>query len=735
MPGSSGRQQARVFAGREDELAVLRSAWDSARSGSARVVLVEGGAGFGKTALVKKFAAEVPVHVRVNGIDAEPPTPWGILKEIVARLPGGTLPDGSMHLDPLAWLPLAGDVLAEYLRCGEILMLVLDDAQWADEQSMSALLYAALRLWHDPVLLVIAYQTSEDRPSPADAAGQPRIWRQVLDDPRGLRLSLDGLPPEDILRLATANGHPQLSMRYARRLHQSTRGNPEHIHQLLPMLSSHSDFTDEDLLPVPRTLASAIVARLAVSSPPTRKLVSAAAVMGPRFSLAALRDVSLADAPRRYIDEAVDAGLLEQVPGSGGREYRFPRPVIREAIYHDLNSRERTELHGRCAARPGPDALRHRIAAADGKDDLLAEDLRQAAQEKMRTGDIPGACYYLKHALDSASPGPVRAGLLLTAVESLLVAGKERDTEEYLDELRRVPADPWRDYVLGHQRMLAGDLTQATALLRGALTALDRGDTATPGAPSDLRARIATQLAVLGIVTLSYPDMVTYGSVGVAEGSDEAWVRGYACYAQTVGMALAGQSTQALALLTDAGESGDVAGLEGLAARGMIRLWTDDLDGAARDLHAMVRRAAKGEALRIYQAVGFLGEAEYRRGRLSEAVHFTELAVGNAEDNERYWDYPILHALAAYPRAARAEWDEANEHATQSDRWAHEIDMAAGLALAGAARAAIAQARDDPEHLLKAAKQIEDHYDSREPGTYPFGPVRADALAQLGRLD
>jgi DNA-binding CsgD family transcriptional regulator len=379
--------------------------------------------------------------------------------------------------------------------------------------------------------------------------------------------------------------------------------------------------------------------------------------------------------------------------------------------------------------------LRHRIAAADGEDDLLAEDLRKAAMEKMRAGDITGACYYLVHALDTAAPGPLRRDLLLTAVESLLVAGKERATEEYLGELRRLSADPWRDYVLGQQRMLAGDLDQAKSLLQGALAALSRGELAPMGAPLDLESRIATELAVLGMVTLSYADMTSYGTAAVAAGSDEAWVRGYACFAKTVGMALAGESTQALTLLAGAGESGDAAGLEGLAARGMIRLWTDDLDGARQDLNAMVRRATQGEALRVYQAVGYLGEIEYRRGSLGEAVYFTELAVANAEDNERYWDFPILHALAAYPRAARAEWDEAREHAARSEKWARSMGMAAGLAMVGAARAAIAQARDDPHQLLTAAEQLEANYDSREPGTYLLGPVRADALAQLDRLD
>jgi ATP/maltotriose-dependent transcriptional regulator MalT len=200
-------------------------------------------------------------------------------------------------------------------------------------------------------------------------------------------------------------------------------------------------------------------------------------------------------------------------------------------------------------------------------------------------------------------------------------------------------------------------------------------------------------------------------------------------------MALAGDSPGALALLTGAGEPGEESGLEGLVARGLIRLWTDDLDGAAHDLHTAVHRATQGEALRVSQALGFLGEVEYRRGMLGEAVLFTDLAAGNAEDNDRFWDFSVLHALATYPHAARAEWAEAEHHAAQSATWARTFGTPAGLAFAAAANAAIAQAKGDAQRFLAAAIQLETHYDSLEPGTHLFGPVQADALAQFGRTD
>jgi len=253
-----------------------------------------------------------------------------------------------------------------------------------------------------------------------------------------------------------------------------------------------------------------------------------------------------------------------------------------------------------------------------------------------------------------------------------------------------------------------------------------------PDAPADLRARVAAQLGTLGVVELSYQQTKADASAALAAGSRDPAVQGLAWTAKALGMALGGCGAQALALLAEAGDRGSALGIEGLAVRGVIRLWTDDLDGAARDLHTVFRRCARGEALRTSQAIGYLGEAEYRSGHLREAAHFTGLAVDNARDNDRLWDLPGLHALAAYPRAALADWEEAAHHAAEAEAMAQLIGAPAFLAYAACARAAIAQARGDAAALLGAADVIETAYDSPEPGTHLFGPVRADALAQLG---
>jgi len=741
----SGRPVKNVFVGREDEVAALGAAWQSAADGSARVVAIEGDPGIGKTALIETLLATMTAPVvRVAAVSSESKYPWRILDEITGRLARARQEARPGTMDPLASPSFVGQGLTEAMQdLGEVALLV-DDAQWADRASMAALQYTARRLRDDPVLLILAYRRHGDDSQleyQTVSPGLSKSWRQIFDGEQGLHLALGGLPPEDLLRLAAANGYPGLSPEGAGRLYESTGGNPGHVLELLGLMPMHSIVTGSGPLPAPRGLAHTIAARLASCSRETRDLVAGAAVLGQRFSVAALREVTGIQTTAAPLAEAIDAGLLTEVPGTGGRELAFTQVLTREVIYTDLSRGVRVQLHHRCAQLGGPGALQHRIAAADGPDERLAVDLQRAAAERMAAQDIPHAAAYLRQALDCSPPGPARLSLMLATVESLLVAGDAIAAREYEGELAAAPRGPWRDYVLGYQTLLNGHIDEATILFKGALAALDRAGPAgspesgpgSPGPawPADLRARIATQLAIIGILTLSYPEMVEYGSAAVEAGSAEPWVSGFARFAKTVGMTLAGQAPAALALLTDVDESG----LEGLVARGLIRLWTDDLGGAAQDLRAAVHRATRGEALRVSQALGFLGEVEYRRGMLGEAVLFTDLAAGNAEDNDRFWDFSVLHALATYPHAARAEWAEAEHHAAQSTTWARTLGTPAGLAFAAGAKAAIAQARGDAQRLLAAAIQLETHYDSAEPGTHLFGPARADALAQLGRTD
>src|SRR5215813_13256236 len=206
--GSIGRPARNVFVGRENEILVLRAAWQAATHGSAQVIAIEGSPGIGKSALIEALLADVTAPViRVTGVQADSLTPWSVLDEIMARLPA-TRPTPSQGIpvaalahqrtrpprrDPQASPGFVGQGLTEALQVGGELALLVDDAQWADRASMAALQYAARRLRDDPVLLILAYRHHGDDSLPeymTVSPGLSKAWRQIFDAPKATLLPL-----------------------------------------------------------------------------------------------------------------------------------------------------------------------------------------------------------------------------------------------------------------------------------------------------------------------------------------------------------------------------------------------------------------------------------------------------------------------------------------------------------------------------------------------------------------
>lgn len=216
-----------TLVGRRSELGALHGELAAVRAGRPRLVIIEGPAGVGKTALVRRFLGEAGDlrTLRATGEEVEALLPYGVVAQLV-RAAQVSVPDalsgldaaGSRSRDPIS----VGAGLVELLgtlQNGPPVGLIVDDAQWADRPSLQALLFALRRLEADRILTLLSTRDSV----PGELL---EGLHRLVDNGRGTELRLTGLDAAALRELGAQMGVQQLSMRTAERIREHTQGSP-----------------------------------------------------------------------------------------------------------------------------------------------------------------------------------------------------------------------------------------------------------------------------------------------------------------------------------------------------------------------------------------------------------------------------------------------------------------------------------------------------------------------------
>jgi DNA-binding CsgD family transcriptional regulator len=732
---------AGVFVGRQPELGVLAAALAAARAREPGVVLIEGESGIGKSALISGFLGgqgAVPVII-ASGDEAEAVLPYGLVQQLAAKA-AALSPHVLAGLELLCHGPRAN---ANPLAVGvEVLALisslqgreaaavvVVEDVQWADLPSARALLFAFRRLAADRALVILSC-----RPGGTSALGEG--WERFISgDHRATRLSLSGLTTRELSMLCRELGHTGLSDRALRRLAGHTGGNPLLARALLAELTDEELEATEGPLRAPTSLAGLIRPRLAGLSPQARDLVVAAAVLGDHCALPEAACLAGTAEPACALSEAEQAGLLRERNTPSGWTVSFPHLLVREAVYGDLGAEQRRSLHLRAAAiTGGREALAHRVAAAVGPDPGLAADLDAAAGAAAVAGQLRLAARHWRQAAAVTGHGPGRDERTLSAFELLVRAADVAGAEAARPVVEQLPAAARRDAALGQLALLAARPLDAQTLLRAAWDAHDPVTEAAAGAEAALG--LGTLLGMSGSFSESarWLDRALSNASGTEPWCDAA--RSMRAMYYTLG----GESAKALDLFRDLPRRSAMVPIvrtDSLTYRGLVRLWTGDLPGAAEDLMLAVSRITAGLQVRFPgQPLAFLAEAEFRYGRWDDCQGHADLAVSLAHDADRDYDLTFVHSAAARVPACRGDWAVAAGHVAAAEEAARTFGGMAAI-FAGSARGILGLARDDPLEALHGAATAMavpeiDCYD--DPAAFWWRPAQIWALIRTGRL-
>ena len=155
----------------------------------------------------------------------------------------------------------------------------------------------------------------------------------MRDEARVRRIDLQGLRAEELVDLAELTVGARLGTAGAERLHAHTGGHPMHARALLEELGSTALDTVQGVLPAPRSLATVVIAKVALPMS-AEDLVTALAVLGSSAALSVAAAVGAAALLLSALEAAIGAGLVEQ---SFGGDVRFAHPLVRGAIYTDIS--------------------------------------------------------------------------------------------------------------------------------------------------------------------------------------------------------------------------------------------------------------------------------------------------------------------------------------------------------------------------------------------------------------
>lgn len=514
-----------ALVGRGAQWRTAWAAWRAAAAGRSGLLLVTGEAGIGKSRLVEELArraaADGATVAAARAYEAAGRPPWGPVVDwlradavrpfldrlgdpwrhevarLVPELSAGAGPADAADADGTRRHRLLDALRRGLLAPPEPLLLVLDDVQWCDRDTLGLCAFLLAAAPAAPLLIAATARTDEiDGEHPAE-----RLRR---DAERAGRLALLPLGPLDraaTVAMAAGLGCGELDAAAAGRLFTETEGNPLFVAEAVRAGFGGARAARPPLTPTVQALMGARLERL---SPAARAVVDVAATIGREFDAGVL--ATAAQLAEDELAEVLDELWERHVVRERGAAYDFSHDRLREVALGLISPARRRKLHRAVAAAlerhhaDDPAPVSARIAAHYERAGLAARAVaayERAAVHAYRVFALDDAIALLERGLgllDGTPPGAGRdavelrlraaLGVPLVARRGYGAAAVQHSYERALTLHRRLGRPPGADVLrglalhavvtcrfdraaeMGHRLVAAGD-TDRTARVEG----------------------------------------------------------------------------------------------------------------------------------------------------------------------------------------------------------------------------------------------------------------------------
>ena len=740
-----------ALVGREQELDELARFLDAVPAGPVGLLL-EGDAGIGKTTLWREaVSAALDRSYRVlscRPVESETQLAFAALGDLLEEVPDSATADlpvpqrraldvallqmeaeGPPPLPRAVSLAVLG-VLRALAASGPVVIAV-DDVQWLDRPSASALEFAVRRLPGEAIGVVLARRGADtDVPLALDRALPREAVRRLLVGPLG-GASLE--------RLVRARVDVHLGPPALRQLEAASGGNPYFALELARSVTERDvRLGPGEPLPVPGSLRMLLGERLADLAPDAREVALAAAALAR--PTVALVEASLRSADPAALAGAVGAGVLE----IDADRLRFAHPLIASVVYADAPAAERRALHARIAdvVEEPEERARHLALAAEAPDANVAAALDRAARS-VRGRGAPGDAAELYEEARRLTP-PLQtddaARRAVDAAECHFEGGDFGRVRVLLEEVTAGTHSTERARALvflGWVRANQEGFSVGADIFRAALEAVG------PDIPLriEIERGLAWTLHELG--DLQAAEIHSRAALELAERLREPSVLARAVSDMAFFEAVTGRGDplSRIESALELDEPGEWRAIYGRPRwiHAMILVWRGDLDSAGAVLDEMHRAALDyGDEHSLPYILFYLAKIEMLRGRFESASAYAQLAYEGTVETGQQNEQPFGLTIKALVDAHLGRVEAAREASDEGMTLALRLGVVPAYLELRAARGFLElslASYEEAHRFLGTLREDVAKAGFGEPALFRFHGDATEALVALGKLD